>query len=108
MTGTLDGLTTFLDRHGKTALIEVAGAKGSTPREKGAWMLVSPDAIFGTIGGGQLEYMAIDRARALLDGHEAASATFPYRSARQSGNAAAAGWNCRSGRSTPRSPRGWE
>ena len=75
MTGTLDGLTTFLDRHGKTALIEVAGAKGSTPREKGAWMLVSPDAIFGTIGGGQLEYMAIDRARALLDGHEAASAT---------------------------------
>jgi xanthine dehydrogenase accessory factor len=74
MTGTLDGLTTFLDRHGKTALIEVAGAKGSTPREKGAWMLVSPDAIFGTIGGGQLEYMAIDRARAVLGQNEAASA----------------------------------
>ena len=51
-----------------TALVEVASAKGSTPREKGAWMLVSKTAIFGTIGGGQLEYMAIDKARAMLGG----------------------------------------
>ena len=29
-------------------------------------MLVSPAAIFGTIGGGQLEYMAIDKARQML------------------------------------------
>ena len=29
-------------------------------------MLVSPGAIFGTIGGGQLEFMAIDRAREML------------------------------------------
>jgi xanthine dehydrogenase accessory factor len=48
------------------ALIEVAEAKGSTPREKGAWMLVSPTAIFGTIGGGQLEFMAIEKAREML------------------------------------------
>ena len=48
------------------ALVEVASAKGSTPREAGAWMLVSRKAIFGTIGGGQLEYMAIDKARSLL------------------------------------------
>lgn len=47
-------------------MVEVAGAKGSTPREQGAWMLVSPGAIFGTIGGGQLEYMAIDEARQTL------------------------------------------
>lgn len=47
-------------------MVEVAGAKGSTPREQGAWMLASPGAIFGTIGGGQLEYMAIDAARAML------------------------------------------
>ncbi|HWK64739.1 MAG TPA: xanthine dehydrogenase accessory protein XdhC [Rhizobiaceae bacterium] len=53
------------------ALVEVTDAKGSTPREKGAWMLVSPTAIYGTIGGGQLEFMAIDRARALLGGREA-------------------------------------
>lgn len=48
------------------ALVEVAEALGSTPREAGAWMIVSPERTFGTIGGGQLEFMAIDRARALL------------------------------------------
>ncbi len=47
-------------------MVEVARAKGSTPREQGAWMLVSSGAIFGTIGGGQLEYMAIDKTRQTL------------------------------------------
>jgi xanthine dehydrogenase accessory factor len=48
------------------ALVEVTEAKGSTPRETGARMLVSPQAIFGTIGGGHLEFMAIDCARHML------------------------------------------
>ncbi len=56
----------FLAGAPHVALVEVAEARGSTPREKGAWMLVSADAIFGTIGGGQLEYMAIDKARQML------------------------------------------
>lgn len=47
-------------------LIRVAGALGSTPREEGTEMLVAPDGILGTIGGGQLEFMAIDHARTLL------------------------------------------
>lgn len=51
---------------GPSALVRVATARGSTPREAGAWMLVSGAATFGTIGGGQLEYMAIDAARAML------------------------------------------
>ncbi len=59
-------LSAFLDAAPAVALVEVADAKGSTPREKGAWMLVSPHRIFGTIGGGQLEFMAIDRAREML------------------------------------------
>lgn len=49
-------------------LIEVIDARGSTPREAGAWMLVSADRLHGTIGGGAFEYMAIDHARALLAG----------------------------------------
>jgi xanthine dehydrogenase accessory factor len=65
MTFTVQSLRTFIDT-GPTALVEVASAKGSTPREKGAWMLVSPERIFGTIGGGQLEFMAIDKAREML------------------------------------------
>ncbi|MFO1140882.1 MAG: XdhC family protein [Amaricoccus sp.] len=48
------------------ALVRVETARGSTPREAGSWMVVGPSAAIGTIGGGQLEYMAIDAARALL------------------------------------------
>jgi xanthine dehydrogenase accessory factor len=59
-------LKDFLAGQGRVALVEVAGTKGSTPRDKGAFMLVSRAAIFGTIGGGQLEYMAIDKARQML------------------------------------------
>ncbi len=73
MRGASETLETFLEAHPACALVEVVEAKGSTPREEGAWMLVAPAAIFGTIGGGQLEWMAIDEARrgtqrsALLD-----------------------------------------
>lgn len=59
-------LRAFLAAAPDAALVEVAEALGSTPREAGAWMVVSPQRTFGTIGGGQLEFMAIDRARALL------------------------------------------
>lgn len=47
--------------------VRVARAKGSTPRDAGAEMFVSATGVTGTIGGGQLEYMAIDRARQMLD-----------------------------------------
>lgn len=70
MTGSLATLARFLDAHSSVALVEVTRARGSTPREEGAWMLVSPDATFETIGGGTLEFMAIDRARDALAGQE--------------------------------------
>jgi xanthine dehydrogenase accessory factor len=63
MASTKKGVENFLNNSPAAALIKVAEAKGSTPRERGAWMLVSPKATFGTIGGGQLEFMAIARAR---------------------------------------------
>lgn len=59
-------LSRFLDHTGDAALVTVVSAKGSTPREAGTWMLVARNAIFGTIGGGHLEYMAIDKAREML------------------------------------------
>ncbi|RUW60421.1 xanthine dehydrogenase accessory protein XdhC [Mesorhizobium sp. M7A.F.Ca.US.008.03.1.1] len=70
MNSNVQSLKAFLASAGRVALVEVAGTKGSTPREKGAFMLVSQAAIFGTIGGGQLEYMAIDKARQMV-GEEA-------------------------------------
>lgn len=53
--------------------VEITRARGSVPREAGAAMTVTPDATQGTIGGGQLEYMAIDRARQMLARGETAS-----------------------------------
>ena len=66
MVSSAKSLEAFLGAAGEVVLVNVREAAGSTPREAGAWMLVSPDAIFGTIGGGQLEFMAIDRARQMI------------------------------------------
>jgi xanthine dehydrogenase accessory factor len=61
-----DPLGAFLARHAAVARVRLARVSGSSPREAGAEMFVAPDAVHGTIGGGQLEYMAIDHARAML------------------------------------------
>jgi xanthine dehydrogenase accessory factor len=66
MTVRPEALDRFRANAGAAALVRVDEARGSTPREPGAWMAVSPTATIGTIGGGQLEYMAIDAARAML------------------------------------------
>ena len=47
-------------------LVSVDRVQGSGPRETGAWMAVCADRLFGTIGGGQLEFDAIARAREFL------------------------------------------
>lgn len=49
------------------AMISVSEALGSTPREVGAVMLVSAVEMAGTIGGGRLEWDAINAARAMLE-----------------------------------------
>ncbi|MDO5528978.1 MAG: xanthine dehydrogenase accessory protein XdhC [Paracoccus sp. (in: a-proteobacteria)] len=51
--------------------VRITRAEGSTPREAGAEMMVGADRTEGSIGGGQLEYMAIDRARQMLRQGEA-------------------------------------
>lgn len=48
------------------ALITVLTTAGSTPREKGTKMVVTPDRQFDTIGGGHLEFKAIALAREAL------------------------------------------
>lgn len=64
-----DSLRDFLGREPACVLVEVTRADGSTPRDAGTWMLVAKNGLFGTIGGGQLEYMAIDQARRALRGN---------------------------------------
>ncbi|MDO5620244.1 MAG: xanthine dehydrogenase accessory protein XdhC [Paracoccus sp. (in: a-proteobacteria)] len=46
--------------------VRVERLRGSAPREVGAWMLVLPHDTQGSIGGGALESIAIDKARAML------------------------------------------
>ncbi|MBE2992242.1 xanthine dehydrogenase accessory protein XdhC [Sphingomonas sp. CFBP 13603] len=48
------------------AMISVLASEGSAPRGAGTRMLVTAGALHGTIGGGQLEYRAVDQARAIL------------------------------------------
>jgi xanthine dehydrogenase accessory factor len=48
------------------ALITVLGVAGSTPRESGAKMVVTADESFDSIGGGQMEYLLVQKVRARL------------------------------------------
>ena len=47
-------------------LITVIAGRGHAPREAGAKMLVAGDELLGTIGGGNLEMIAVERAREML------------------------------------------
>lgn len=48
-------------------VVTVARVRGSTPREAGAAMAVTTDAVAGTIGGGRFEWEAVAAARRLID-----------------------------------------
>jgi len=56
----------WLQSETSVARIVVACVRGSAPREAGTCMLVSGSRILGTIGGGHLEWVAIDTARQML------------------------------------------
>lgn len=57
----------LIDREGAAALVTVVKVEGSTPREAGARMTVAPDgSITGSIGGGPLEWAAIDIAKNMI------------------------------------------
>jgi len=57
-----------IDRDDPAILVEIVEVLGSAPREAGAAMLVTDTGIFGTIGGGELEWRAMQRAREALAG----------------------------------------
>lgn len=56
----------FLSANAALMIARLSSVKGSSPRAEGTAMLVSGQGIWGTIGGGALEYMVIDRARQML------------------------------------------
>ena len=65
MTHTVALLRQALDQ-APVALVTVHRVQGSGPREEGAWMAVTAHEVINTIGGGHLEFQAIEQARAIL------------------------------------------
>lgn len=57
-------LSRLLEQRG--ILVTVHAVQGSGPRETGAWMAVFADKVIGSVGGGHLEWQAIDVARQAL------------------------------------------
>lgn len=62
----VDALQALRASRTPAVIVTLALVRGHAPRNGGAKMVVSPDAVFGTVGGGNLEATAVDRARAML------------------------------------------
>ena len=62
----LDKLSEVTGGGEDAVLVTVAHVRGSAPREAGAHMIVTPTRVLETIGGGNLEFKAIDKAREML------------------------------------------
>ena len=50
----------------EAVLVTVLSGSGSTPRDAGAKMVVAIDGVHGTVGGGELEFQALEIARGML------------------------------------------
>lgn len=62
----LQALQRLREANAPAVLATVIEARGHTPRDAGAKMVVSAAGTWGTVGGGNLEATAVARARAML------------------------------------------
>jgi len=62
----LEAVQRFRAARTPAVIVTMAMVRGHAPRNGGAKMVVSPDELFGTVGGGNLEATAVARARELL------------------------------------------
>ncbi len=67
MTDWQQAVVSLRQRQAPAVLVSVDSIVGSTPREPGARMIVTADRIYGTIGGGNLEFQACRIARNQLE-----------------------------------------
>jgi len=72
MTRLAPDIAAFLAREPVAIVAELTSVRGSSPRNEGTFMLIGAEALFGTIGGGALEYLVIDHARRLIASGRAA------------------------------------
>jgi len=64
-------LARLADAGTPAVLVTVLSTEGSSPREAGAKLVVTATAACGTVGGGRLEQVALEEARAILAALEA-------------------------------------
>lgn len=62
----IDAVARCRDRHEPFAVLTVTDVRGHAPRDAGAKMVVSAERTWGSIGGGNMEISAVERARALV------------------------------------------
>jgi xanthine dehydrogenase accessory factor len=74
MTARSADLARFFAATPDAIVCELTAVRGSSPRAQGTFMLVGPATLYGTIGGGALEYLVIEHARRLIGSGRAAEA----------------------------------
>ena len=74
MTSRAAEIVAFFSAEPDAIVCELTSVRGSSPREQGTFMLVGRADLFGTIGGGALEYMVIEHARRLIANGQAEEA----------------------------------
>lgn len=75
----LHAIKNALGQASPAVLVTVTAVKGSAPRGVGTSMLVLPSSIVSTIGGGRLEFVAIEKARAAVKQSGIESIGEPFR-----------------------------
>ena len=70
--GWLEALRDLAARDEASVLVTVAAVRGHAPRAPGAKMVVAAGAVWGSVGGGNLEAVAARRAREMLEAGAAA------------------------------------
>ncbi|CAN5274082.1 xanthine dehydrogenase accessory protein XdhC [soil metagenome] len=74
MTRAIDDAIDELARGHAVVRVTIVATRGSTPRDADAECWVGESALFGSIGGGHLEFRALEIARGMLAGDDEASA----------------------------------
>ncbi|HEY4202989.1 MAG TPA: xanthine dehydrogenase accessory protein XdhC [Devosiaceae bacterium] len=63
---TAAAISDFAAKYPVAVCAELTAVRGSSPRAAGTFMLIAADDLLGTIGGGALEHLVIERARKVM------------------------------------------